>query len=209
MRRRPVIWGLVFMGVVVVLYGYWMDSARQGMDAPPRPEAVMSPPETRMIAPVDLTAKNSRSSTAPAVSTPAPDHSDALENAQELERMKKSLPGNQWLPDKVISPAEGAQQLKERLFLEREMASGQATVDQKRQLLTLKIRETHDKIQLIEYIQQRTQALSKETGKTYLSATDVAQGNQAIQQLQQSMVHYQAALDEVQATRTNQPPARN
>ncbi len=121
-----------------------------------------------------------------------------MENQREIARMKKALPGNIWIPE---DPRSGrnenrAKSLKKAILLSDKIAKGKATPEEKAEYYKLKIKAARDRIDIIEYIQERTQELSARNNKTYLTEDDIIAGKKAVADLEKKIENYRLKLEE-------------
>jgi hypothetical protein len=121
------------------------------------------------------------------------------ENLREIAKMTQALPDNMWVPkDPTIgfSPDRG-EKLRKSIELSDKIRKATATPQEQQEYYSFKLKETTDKIELIRYIASRTEELSGQSGKEYLTESDVATGEERIEELEQLAGEYQQKLDEI------------
>jgi hypothetical protein len=121
------------------------------------------------------------------------------ENLREIAKMAEALPDNMWVPkDPTIgfSPDRG-EKLRKSIELSDKIRKETATPQEQQEYYTFKLKETTDKIELIRYIASRTEELSGQSGKEYLTESDVATGEERIEELEQLAGDYQQKLDDI------------
>lgn len=121
------------------------------------------------------------------------------ENLREIAKMAEALPDNMWVPkDPTIgfSPDRG-EKLRKSIELSDKIRKETATPQEQQEYYTFKLKETTDKIELIRYIASRTEELSGQSGKEYLTKSDVATGEERIEELEQLAGDYEQKLDEI------------
>lgn len=119
------------------------------------------------------------------------------ENRRELARMAEALPDNMWVP-RAPSPGYGPEQgetLRKSIELSDKIRKGTASSTEMADYYAYKLKETRDKIELIRYIARRTEELSGETGKPYLTESDIHTGFERIEELEQLTADWQEKLD--------------
>ncbi len=119
------------------------------------------------------------------------------ENRRELARMAEELPDNMWVPrdpSPGFSPEQG-EKLRKSIELSDKIRKGTASPAEEADYYAYKLKETRDKIELIRYIARRTEALSAETGKPYLSESDITKGFERIEELEQLAESWRRKLD--------------
>lgn len=121
------------------------------------------------------------------------------ENRRELARMAEALPDNMWVP-REPQPGfhpESGERLRKSIELSDKIRKGSASPEEQKAYYSYKLKETRDKIALIRYIAKRTEELSAETGKPYLSAGDIDTGEERIKELETLAETYQHHLDDL------------
>ncbi len=121
------------------------------------------------------------------------------ENLREIATMAEALPDNMWVPkDPTIgfSPDRG-EKLRKSIELSDKIRKETATPQEQQEYYSFKLKETTDKIELIRYIASRTEELSGQSGKEYLTESDVATGEERIEELEQLAGDYQQRLNEI------------
>lgn len=121
------------------------------------------------------------------------------ENLREIAKMAETLPDNMWVPKNPtigFSPDRG-EKLRKSIELSDKIRKEAATPQEQQEYYTFKLKETTDKIELIRYIASRTKELSGQSGKEYLTKSDVATGEERIEELEQLAGDYQQKLDDI------------
>lgn len=122
------------------------------------------------------------------------------ENRREMAKMAEALPDNMWVPKEPAAggynPEQG-EKLRKSIELSDKIRKGSASAKEQADYYSYKLKETKDKIELIRYIARRTNELSGKTGKEYLTQSDVATGEQRIEELVQLADTYQQKLSEI------------
>lgn len=127
------------------------------------------------------------------------------ENLRELARMAEALPDNMWVPKNPtpgFSPERG-ERLRKSIELSDKIRKGAATSEQQREYYAFKLKETTDKIALIRYIARRTEELSGESGKTYLTQSDINTGEERIEELEVLARQFEQKLSELEPPATD------
>jgi len=124
---------------------------------------------------------------------------ERAENEKEIALMRKTLPGNTWIPYDMTESEQKAQreQMKESIMLENKMRRGTATLEEKRRYYENQIKSTQDRIDLLEYYMKRTAELTKETGREYYSKEDLAVGQESIEEFKDQIADYRNKLEEL------------
>jgi hypothetical protein len=122
------------------------------------------------------------------------------ENQRELTKMAEALPDNMWVPKEPAvggyNPEQG-EKLRKSIELSDKIRKGSASAKEQAEYYFYKLKETKDKIDLIRYIAKRTNALAGQTGKEYLTQSDVATGEERIEELERLADKYQQKLSEI------------
>lgn len=121
------------------------------------------------------------------------------ENRREMARMAEALPDNMWVPKDMeagFSPDRG-EKLRKSIELSDKIRKGNASPLEQKEFYSFKLKETTDKIELIRYIAERTEALSARSGKKYLTRSDIDTGAERIEELEQLAKEYEQRLSEI------------
>ena len=123
------------------------------------------------------------------------------ENLREIAKMTEALPDNMWVPKGPtigFSPDRG-EKLRKSIELSDKIRKKSATPKEQQEFYFFKLKETTDKIELIRYIARRTQELSAQSGKEYLTRSDMDTGEERIEELEEFATGFKQKLDEVNA----------
>lgn len=125
---------------------------------------------------------------------------EKAENRREIARMKEKLPENMYVPE---DPRDGLDQasgekLGNAIQLENKINKGTATREEKIEYYNFKIESTRDRIEIINYIADRTAELSEKSGKTYLSESDRSVGKKRLAEMEKRLSKYKEKLSELQ-----------
>ena len=121
------------------------------------------------------------------------------ENLFEIAKMAEALPDNMWVPRDPgtgFSPERG-ERLRKSIELSDKIRKNTASPDEQRQYYTFKLKETADKIELIRYIAGRTEELALQSGKQYLTASDIDTGEERIMELEKAAQEFERKLSEI------------
>ena len=122
------------------------------------------------------------------------------ENLREMAKMAEALPDNMWVPkDPSIgfSPDRG-EKLRKSIELSDKIRKGTASPAEQREYYSFKLKETTDKVELIRYIAGRTAELSNQTGKEYLTGSDIATGEERVKELERIAGEFEQKLSEIE-----------
>ena len=120
------------------------------------------------------------------------------ENRREIKRMKEKLPDNMWIPEnpQFGKGNERGKRLGKAIQLGDKIKKGTATPEEKIEYYEFKINSARDRIELMQYIADRTRELEEKNQKQYLSASDIETGNEKIADLEKKISTYQEKLAE-------------
>ena len=162
-------------------------------------------------APIKAPAPDSGGKTGPVVSEKNPVPADTTqamngptpeqraENAREIARMKKDLPGNMWIPEDPrfgIDPGR-ADKIRKAIELSDKVNKGTATREEKIEYYQYKIKSTQDRIDIVNYIARRTAELRAQNGKPYLSDQDIETGKKTVAELSRKISGYKDQLTQL------------
>ena len=82
-------------------------------------------------------------------------------------------------------------------FLVADIRNGTASREEKIEYYSFKVESTHDRIEIINYIADRTAELAEESDKAYLSEKDRHVGSQRIGQLEKRLSEFEDKLSEL------------
>lgn len=121
------------------------------------------------------------------------------ENRRELAQMAEALPDNMWVPKDPatgFSPERG-EKLRKSIELSDKIRKGTASIQEQQEYYSFKLKETTDKIELIRYIADRTEELSAQTGRQYLTRSDIDTGQERIEELERLAGEFEQKLSEL------------
>lgn len=109
------------------------------------------------------------------------------ENLREIAKMAEALPDNMWVPKDPTTgfSLERGEKLRKSIELNDKIRQGKASAKEQQEYYSFKLKETTDKIELIRYIARRTEELSAQSGKEYLTRSDMDTGEERIGELEQ------------------------
>lgn len=121
---------------------------------------------------------------------------DRLDNEQEIKRMREHLPGNGFIPGEVGETERRAREQTTRdiVYLGAKVRKGTATPAEAKKYYTLKIKETDDKLQFFRYTIERTQELTRETGRRFLEESELKASRDAMASIANELDTYKAEL---------------
>ncbi|MGM0452377.1 MAG: hypothetical protein ACQERN_04330 [Thermodesulfobacteriota bacterium] len=124
---------------------------------------------------------------------------EKAENREEIARMKEKLPGNMYVPKDPRDGFDqaGGEKLKNAIQLENKINKGTASREEKIEYYNFKIESISDRIEIMNYIADRTAELSEKSDKTYLSETDRSVGKNRIEEMKKRLSQYEEKLSEL------------
>jgi len=118
------------------------------------------------------------------------------ENEREFALMREKMPDNIWIPGK-LSPDEQKKRkqfTKDLIVLGGRVKRGTATREEKIKFYKLKIKETGDKIDFINYVLNRVETLKEETGEEKLSEKSIAAQRNSVEKMKKELLSYKNIL---------------
>jgi len=213
---------LLFILIIAFIGGaayFLLDQDKQDLTVPAQTKSVSKPASSNNLntlpATTDTPPKNSTSKPlagmmpdSPMVKPEIPEprqvprqltEEQKEENLREIAKMAEALPDNMWVPKDPttgFSPERG-EKLRKSIELNDKIRQGKATPEEQQKYYSFKLKETTDKIELIRYIASRTEELSGQSGKEYLTKSDVATGEERIEELEQLAAEFEQKLAEI------------
>jgi hypothetical protein len=199
--RRSLLYAVVIvlvLVIIVVLQVVNRDGTREKGD-----EAVVETENGDQHLQGDDTVSRFGPGIMPGTTTPGPrelTEEERLENEREFKRMRQKLPGNMWLPGDVSREESKRQEkvLRDMIVLGNKVQKGTATKKESQRYYSLKLKSLEDKVELIEYFQERTAEKEKEDGREYLTEDDIQQGKEAIEEIRNEADEFREKLESVQ-----------
>jgi len=122
------------------------------------------------------------------------------ENKREFARMREKIPGNMYIPGKLSESEANKHRkfLKEIILLSNKVRKKTATVEETKKYYSMRIRQTSDKVEFMNYISNRILEKRTETGKEYLNDEMLKQVNLATQKNIKELQTYKDKLNRLQ-----------
>ncbi len=124
---------------------------------------------------------------------------EKAENEREFKRMREKIPGNMFIPGELTEEEgkERRQITRDIIVYGNKVRKGTATREEKKRYYELRVKESKDKLEFLNYIIGRSKEKSEETGKTYLDEDSLKESGGALKKIQDELKGYEEELRKI------------